>query len=224
MYSWIWMIDLSSWIITVWEAAESISSPHTSLSALFFCHIWVTYCSVALCWYPVSVSSASLLFSIFYFLLSLFLSLFPLVSFFFSASLSLYLPYLSVSQSHLFLPLFCSHPAPPRTAQRGFCPGCRCSTNWRTGTFVISPLSASEQGAEFKASPIQYHRSPIEQRSRNAPPAKPPLGQSPHQLNLLFMQHQSCQSINPLRAGTGQVLRHSLAAQHTTKQDKETVL
>lgn len=73
--------------------------------------------------------------------------------FFFSLHSALHISFFLLSFFLVYTPT-----PPPRAAHQGFfsdCPGCRRCANWRAGTFVISPLSATEQGAEFKVSPIQ---------------------------------------------------------------------
>lgn len=106
-----------------------------------------------------------LVFCFFTFCFSLSLSLFFLIIlrvcrsapwchfFFFSLHSALHISFFLLSFFLVYTPT-----PPPRAAHQGFfsdCPGCRRCANWRAGTFVISPLSATEQGAEFKVSPIQ---------------------------------------------------------------------
>lgn len=159
-YSLIWMTDPGSWIITVWEAGESVSGLPTSLSALLHSHIWVTYCSVALRWYSVSVSCVSLLFvSLFlpFLIICVSVTLPPGVISSLLLSLSLCSPYLSVSECFLFVCFCCFFvytPCPPLQPP-GFLSRLSTLRKLKNWYIVISPLSATEQGAEFKVSPIQ---------------------------------------------------------------------
>lgn len=63
------------------------------------------------------------------------------------------------------------------TAHQGFCPGCRHCTNWRTGTFVISPLSGwarrwvqsephSRTQISHRAGTLATHRQPNSRSAR----------------------------------------------------------
>lgn len=150
----IWMTDLASWIITLRAAGRASPVFPLLSSVLFRCHIWVTYCSVALRWCSVSLHFVSLSLSLLSYYLRVCRSAPWCHFFFFSLHSALHISFFLLS----FFLVYTPTPPPPRAAHQGFfsdCPGCRRCANWRAGTFVISPLSATEQGAEFKVSPIQ---------------------------------------------------------------------
>lgn len=145
-----WPRFMNNYTASGWQSVSSLPTSiirFISLSYLghiLFCRTPLVFCFFTFC-FSLSLSS---------FLLSACLSLCPLVSFLFL--------FPSLCSPYLFFPsvfLSCLHPhAAPPCSPPGFfsdCPGCRRCANWRAGTFVISPLSATEQGAEFKVSPIQ---------------------------------------------------------------------
>lgn len=146
-----WPRFMNNYTASGWQSVSSLPTSiirFISLSYLghiLFCRTPLVFCFFTFC-FSLSLSS---------FLLSCVSVALPLgvISFSFPFTL-LSISLFSFCLSFLFTP----PRRPPRAAHQGFfsdCPGCRRCANWRAGTFVISPLSATEQGAEFKVSPIQ---------------------------------------------------------------------
>lgn len=120
----IWMIDLSSWIITEWDDVESISyiSTHFSFWLIPLSYLGhVSFCCTILLLFLLLLCFLYLPLSYYLSLLSPFLGVFfhwlsPSL-----LSISLWLPVSSFS---------CLHFTPPYLAHRGFCPVLHTLKNW----------------------------------------------------------------------------------------------
>lgn len=144
----IWMTDHSSWIITVWEAHLYPLLFVVNFIVIFGSHIVLLYSAgiLFLCFFPFCFSISLISFYLCFSHTAPWCDIFH-----YHTHAPLYI-FLSPKLLIFFLFLFTPHI--PCTAHQGFCPGCWHCINWKTGTFVISPLSATEQEPSSKWAPF----------------------------------------------------------------------
>lgn len=111
----IWMTDLALWIIILWEAGRASQVFPLLSSVLFRCHIWVTYCSVALRWCSVSLRLVfSLSLSLFFLIICVSVALSAPWCHFFLLHSALHISFFLLSFFLVYTP------TPPRAAHQGF--------------------------------------------------------------------------------------------------------
>ena len=161
----------------------------------FHCHIWVTYCFVALYWSPVflcffSPSLSSVFLTV---LLGVTSSLFSL----------------SVSSFYFLCAVFT--PLAPTCSPPGFL-SCLSTLHKLKNWYICYPSIVSRWARRWVQSEAAFNNTDLPDSWSLATHRRP----NPHQSILLFMKHQSCQSIDP--RGWKPVLQHALVAQHKTRQ------